>query len=1142
MTKFVKKLILKSNLSPGDIVMLTATVRALHAAFPGEYLTDVRTPCHALWEHNPLITSIADDDPEARVVQMEYPLIHKSNQGPHHFIHAYTQYLSSVLDKHIPCDVFKGDIYLDTSERGWMSQVEEARGLGARFWIIVSGGKRDFTAKWWDAARWQAVVDALPDILFVQVGEASHVHPPLRGVLDLRGKTDLRQLVRLVHHADGVVCPVTSLMHLAAAVPTKSGDLRPCVVVAGGREPSQWEAYPGHRYLDTIGALPCCANGGCWKSRVVPLGDGDEKDKSLCEYPVALYHSSHELPSKSHAGANDASSPENEAPDFKRNKNQPLRTGVRSDGGHDGARVPNAALPGREPAIHDDLSTPRAYLPRCLDLITAEDVVRAVSSYAPAVVEKAVVPIPVQAVKAVAGCAGCGTRDSADPAVWGPKHWRALHARPDMPDALGGEAKWLAAFISALPCAECKTHAAALRVGMGAPDFTDADAYFAWTVNFHNGVNSLLGKPAFSLAEAQLAREKVKNLLVSDEARKARLSVCVQCESFLPATHLAGPTCVETGTLLKPKARLAAEDCPLGKWPRTVKESLTVGTAEELPIKTDSVVAEDSSVTEDHFPDAGKMIGAVETIAICLSVHGGHRKKPIGAIPAADHMEMLEDVVAMLTRAERYPVIVSVVGKWEWSETDPELCRRMQALRDTCIWVESGEDMEHQHGAMQAILQGLQKSEEIGADWMFCAAEDTFFTAPNPAREAIEKAAQFSVDYIGDIFLDEIGIQAVSTQVFAVKTKRLYDSKDSFFPFNHHCFGADFRGLEHYMVQTLINHGVKYLRAMPTPYFHTHHPDEWRQWKRRQKTQSGDLLLRFRHGLGDAAQFTAVLRHLERTRPDAMIDVESKTGTHTAFAGLCRESYDIARAPAGATNYGEVIDIQWSEHEGHAEREMPSTKTVRCLREQFGISAQNFLLKYVINLLPESLSAAIAYLETIGVKLENGRYNVVLLHYQGNTSTERKNLDHSHARAVCNFVIANGFVPMVLDWDHRSPLPNNKSIYCADADNGLWGGHGTGDANRLAALIANCSAMVGIDSGPLHVAATTSTPTIGVWTEHSPCRYFDFSDVLHLVPKNWRQRAPSGSADWMMSAYRLREYSAFIGDAINESLAEALKW
>jgi hypothetical protein len=70
-------------------------------------------------------------------------------------------------------------------------------------------------------------------------------------------------------------------MHLAAAVECKPGTPpeRPCVVVAGGREPATWEAYPGHEFIHTIGRLPCCATGGCWRSRSVPLGDGDVKDE-----------------------------------------------------------------------------------------------------------------------------------------------------------------------------------------------------------------------------------------------------------------------------------------------------------------------------------------------------------------------------------------------------------------------------------------------------------------------------------------------------------------------------------------------------------------------------------------------------------------------------------------------------------------------------------------------------------------------------------------------------------------------------------------------------------------------------------------------------------------------------------------------
>jgi ADP-heptose:LPS heptosyltransferase len=108
----------------------------------------------------------------------------------------------------------------------------------------------------------------------------------LKGVIDLRERLNLRDLIRLVYHAEGVLCPVTLLMHLAAAVETKPSarKSRPCVVVAGGREAPHWAAYPTHQFLHTVGTLSCCAEGGCWKVRTVPLGDGDYRDakKYLC--------------------------------------------------------------------------------------------------------------------------------------------------------------------------------------------------------------------------------------------------------------------------------------------------------------------------------------------------------------------------------------------------------------------------------------------------------------------------------------------------------------------------------------------------------------------------------------------------------------------------------------------------------------------------------------------------------------------------------------------------------------------------------------------------------------------------------------------------------------------------------------------
>jgi ADP-heptose:LPS heptosyltransferase len=282
-----RRLILTNHQSPGDIVMLTAAVRDLHRAHPAAFVTDVRTSCPAIWERNPHITPLDVQTPGVETIQCEYPLIHESNTAPYHFIHGFIEHLNERLGTRVRPTEFRGDIHLGDDERSWTSQVQDLTGIDEPFWIVSAGGKYDYTIKWWDPRRFQSVVDHFAGrIRFVQVGERQHHHPPLRGVIDLRGRTDLRQLIRLVYHAAGIITPVSLLMHLAAAVATRPDrpGSRPCVVIAGGREPTQWEAYPGHQFLHTIGALACCETGGCWRSRTLPLLDGDVNDHAdrLC--------------------------------------------------------------------------------------------------------------------------------------------------------------------------------------------------------------------------------------------------------------------------------------------------------------------------------------------------------------------------------------------------------------------------------------------------------------------------------------------------------------------------------------------------------------------------------------------------------------------------------------------------------------------------------------------------------------------------------------------------------------------------------------------------------------------------------------------------------------------------------------------
>lgn len=284
-----KPIFIENYQSPGDILMLTAAIRDLKTAYPS-IRVNVKTSAQDIWDHNPYLDkTIQYEDNDILKIRAEYPLIHKSDKLPYHFIHGFRKFLADKLSLRIPQGPFRGDIHLSDQEKRWMSQIEEMD-IKDKFWIVMAGGKYDFTAKWWDPANYQKVVDHFKNkLLFVQCGEAHHFHPKLNNVIDLIGKTNTRQFIRLVYHSSGILCPVTFAMHLASAVPTKKNLYnRPCVVIAGSREPSHWEAYPHHRYLHNIGSLSCCESGGCWKSRCTKVGDNDLKDSegALCVHPI----------------------------------------------------------------------------------------------------------------------------------------------------------------------------------------------------------------------------------------------------------------------------------------------------------------------------------------------------------------------------------------------------------------------------------------------------------------------------------------------------------------------------------------------------------------------------------------------------------------------------------------------------------------------------------------------------------------------------------------------------------------------------------------------------------------------------------------------------------------------------------------
>jgi len=294
--KTPQKLVLVQKQSPGDILLATIALRDLHQSYPGVYITDMRTPANDLFANNPYITPIkgpADEeliiarlkgDPEHPPItrdgitycNLHYPNVHESGVSGQHFSDGETQFLHKQLGLVLKRTGLRPEVYLDFNEQNWPSPVVSKKGFEGKYWVLNAGAKQDFPLKQYP--YFQEVVNLLSKegITCAQIGQASHLHKALKGTVDMIGQTTLRELIRVIYHAEGVITCVSLPMHLAAAMG------KPCVVVAGGREGTRWELYPDHRFLYVNGALPCCSYDGCWKSKLSECLNVTDNNIPLC--------------------------------------------------------------------------------------------------------------------------------------------------------------------------------------------------------------------------------------------------------------------------------------------------------------------------------------------------------------------------------------------------------------------------------------------------------------------------------------------------------------------------------------------------------------------------------------------------------------------------------------------------------------------------------------------------------------------------------------------------------------------------------------------------------------------------------------------------------------------------------------------
>ncbi len=243
-------------------MMMTAAVRDLAFAHGRHFRIGVDTSCPDIWSNNPYVRDHGPVREGETLIDCSHPpLLDHCVHHEKHYIESIHELVSQRLGINIPVSSKAGDLHLTDDEKSSVPY-----DVPKRYWIVMAGGKWDISTKWWPTERYQEVIDRMRGkVAFVQCGSNGDRHQGLHGVTNLIGQTTLREFIRLIYHSDGVICPVTAAMHVAAALE------KPCVVIAGQREPQTWEHYPDHDYL-TGERQFCCPISGCWRSYVELLG------------------------------------------------------------------------------------------------------------------------------------------------------------------------------------------------------------------------------------------------------------------------------------------------------------------------------------------------------------------------------------------------------------------------------------------------------------------------------------------------------------------------------------------------------------------------------------------------------------------------------------------------------------------------------------------------------------------------------------------------------------------------------------------------------------------------------------------------------------------------------------------------------
>jgi hypothetical protein len=254
------------------------------------------------------------------------------------------------------------------------------------------------------------------------------------------------------------------------------------------------------------------------------------------------------------------------------------------------------------------------------------------------------------------------------------------------------------------------------------------------------------------------------------------------------------------------------------------------------------------------------------------------------------------------------------------------------------------------------------------------------------------------------------------------------------------------------------------------------------------------------YGLGDGVQMSAVLRHVAHYRPDWRISYRAEEGRHQVGRGIVHRHFAYGEEPDDLRYDFEVLICLYDTWANWYDR--PNTRVSFALHEYFDLPWDSELGRYVVNVRRETLQEHKVPLRSVAV------------HYLGDSDKIRKDLTFEQYVAITTHILKLGYTPFTLGRHTRQG----------------W------DAEVNCALISQCAAFVGIDSGPGKCASATETPTLITWTGHHPAPFHDPApNTTHLVPQGYHGLEPvcnnAGVIKWFESHHSVIKYE---GDPVKE--------